>query len=137
MPYRFLANAVLATHIAIVAFVIFGLVLVVAGNLLKWRWVNRLWFRVLHLGAIVFVVAESWLGITCPLTTLEMWLRERANESTYSGGFIEHWMQTVLYYDAPSWVFVLCYSLFGLLVVASWWLFPPQSNRAHRSAAQR
>jgi hypothetical protein len=129
LAYQVLANLVLATHIAIVAFVILGLVLVIVGNLCRWNWVNKLWFRILHLGAIAVVVAESWLDITCPLTTLEMWLREQANEQIYSGGFIEHWMQDLLYYDAPPWVFVLCYSLFGVFVLASWWIFPPLSKK--------
>src|SRR5262245_49250451 len=120
MPYQPLANVVLAIHIAIVACVIFGLLAIVIGNLLGWRWVNRLWFRILHLGTIAFVVAESWLDITCPLTTLEMWLRERADQTTYAGGFIEHWMQNIFYYDAPPWVFILCYTVFGLMVLASW-----------------
>lgn len=123
--YLLLADAVLALHVGIVLFVVAGLVLVVAGNLRGWPWVNHLWFRLAHLGAIGVVVAESWIGITCPLTTLEMSLRARAGASTYGGGFVEYWLQRVLYYDAPAWVFTLGYSLFGLLVAASWWYFPP------------
>jgi polyferredoxin len=75
------------------------------------------------------VVAEAWLGLVCPLTTLEMWLRSHAGARTYGGGFIEHWLQQLLYYDAPPWAFVLGYSLFGALVVATWWYFPPSSKR--------
>jgi len=128
-PYQLLADVVLTLHVAVVAFVILGLVLVVIGNLRNWRWVNALWFRFAHLGAIAVVVGEAWLDITCPLTTLEMWLREKAHATTYSGSFIEHWLQRILYYEAPSWVFVLGYSLFGLLVVATWFCFPPNSTR--------
>ena len=127
--YQVLANAVLALHLGIVVFVIAGLVLVVAGNFSGWRWVNQLWFRLAHLAAIGVVVAESWAGITCPLTTLEMWLRARAGAAVYSGGFVEYWLQRLLYYDAPAWVFTLGYSLFGLLVAATWWYFPPVSRR--------
>ncbi len=125
LPYQLLADAVLVVHLAIALFVVAGLVLVVAGNWRGWRWVNQLWFRVAHLAAIGVVVAESWLGVTCPLTTLEMALRARAGASTYHGNFIEHWLQALLYYDAPPWVFTLGYSLFGLLVAASLWYFPP------------
>lgn len=57
MPYALLADIVLTLHVAIVAFVVGGLVLVVVGNLRGWRWVNALWFRLAHLGAILFVVA--------------------------------------------------------------------------------
>ena len=123
--YQLLADAVLALHVGIVVFVVTGLVLIIFGNLRHWRWVNRPDFRLAHLGAIGVVVAEAWLGVTCPLTTLEMWLRIRAHGPTYSGSFIEHWLQRLLYYDAPPWVFVAGYSVFGLLVAAAWWYFPP------------
>jgi polyferredoxin len=129
LRYQLLADLVLALHFGIVAFVLGGLVLIVAGNFRGWGWVNALWFRLAHLAAIAVVAAEAWLGVTCPLTSLEMWLRAQARASTYSGSFIEHWLQRVLYYDAPSWVFTLAYSLFALLVAASWWAFPPGSGR--------
>ena len=127
-PYQLLADLVLTLHFSLVAFVVGGLVLIVIGNFRSWHWVNALWFRLAHLGAIAVVVAEVWLGITCPLTTLEMGLRAQAHAATYSGSFIEHWVQRMLYYDVPSWVFVLGYSLFGLLVVATWLRFPPTSK---------
>lgn len=132
--FLLLANGVLALHLAVVLFVVGGLLLVVAGNLRRWHWVNTLWFRLAHLAAIVFVVLQAWLGQVCPLTTLEMALRARAGASTYGGGFIQNWMQRLLYYDAPEWVFVLVYSLFGLLVLASWFYFPPATRRhvAHK-----
>ncbi|MCX5883571.1 MAG: DUF2784 domain-containing protein [Deltaproteobacteria bacterium] len=120
-----LADVVLTLHFSIAAFVVAGLFLVIFGNLCNWLWVNNRWFRLAHIGAIGVVMAEAWLGVTCPLTTLEMRLRAKANATTYSGGFIEHWLQHLLYYEAPSWVFVLGYSLFGLLVLATWCYFPP------------
>lgn len=132
MPYQLLADIVLAAHVALVAFVVGGLLLVVGGNLAGWRWVNALWFRVAHLAAIAIVVAESWLGIVCPLTSLEVWLRAHARQGSYSGGFIEHWLQRLLYYDFPGWVFTLAYSLFGLAVLASWWYFPPRRSPRSR-----
>ena len=129
MPYQLLADAVLTLHVAIVLFVVGGLIVILLGNWRRWKnwqWVNALWFRLAHLLAILFVVSESWLGIVCPLTTLEMWLRRQAGASGYTGSFIEHWLQRLLYYDAPGWVFTLAYSVFGLAVVATWWLFPPR-----------
>jgi len=127
--YQWLADGVLVLHFAIVAFVVGGLAVVIVGNLAGWRWVNMLRFRLAHLAAIGFVVVEAWLGVTCPLTTLEMWLRAQARSVTYSGSFIEHWVQRLLFYDAPGWVFTLGYTLFGLLVLATWWRFPPRRSR--------
>jgi len=134
LPYQLLADVVLSLHFALVAFVIAGLVLTIIGNLSAWRWVNALAFRLAHLAAIAVVVAQSWFGATCPLTALEMWLRLRAGAAGYAGSFIEHWLHQLLYYDAPSWVFTLAYSLFGLLVVATWWLFPPGARHRDMDA---
>ena len=125
VSYQLLADAVLVLHFAIVVFVIGGLVLVVAGNLLRWRWVNRPWFRFAHAAAIGIVVLQAWLGQVCPLTTLESWLRVQAGSPSYSQSFIEHWVHRALYYELPSWVFVLAYTVFALLVAAAWWYFPP------------
>ena len=131
-----LANAVLVIHAGIAAFVVTGLLLVIVGNLEHWRWVNNAWFRIAHVAAIGIVVAESWLGFVCPLTNLEMWLRSRAGEASYGGGFIEHWLQQLLYYSAPPWVFVAAYTMFALAVLATWWYFPPRfKSRVHERVA--
>ena len=124
--YQFLANAVLLLHVVIVFGVIIGLALILVGNVFRWRWVNALWFRLLHLATIAIVVAEAWVGVTCPLTTFEMYLRSKAESPTYAGGFMEHWLRSILFYQAPAWVFTMSYTLFGLAVIATWWLLPPR-----------
>ena len=121
-----LADLVLAVHAAIAASVVLGLFAIVVGNLRGWRWVNDGWFRAAHLAAIAIVAAESWLGIPCPLTTLETSLRARAGGTTYAGGFIEHWVRRALFFDGPAWAFTLAYTAFGLAVLSSWWRWPPR-----------
>ena len=126
--FHLAADAVLILHFAIVLFVVGGLVLIIVGNLSGWRWVNALWLRLLHVAAILIVAAESWLGIICPLTTLEMWLRAQSGSgmaANYNESFIGHWLQRLLFYSAPPWVFVLAYTVFGAFVVAVWFRFPP------------
>lgn len=130
--FQLLAEAVLALHFAIVLFVVGGLVVIIVGNVRGWHWVNSVWFRLLHLAAIVIVVAEVWLGITCPLTTLETWLRAQAEAGVatdYNASFVGYWLQTLLFYSAPQWVFVVAYTAFGALVVAVWFRFPPDFRR--------
>ncbi len=129
MPYQWLADAVLVLHFAVVGFVIGGLLAIIVGNLRGWRWVNRLAFRLVHLAAIGFVVLQAWLGATCPLTILENWLRQQAGHDGYQSSFIEHWIQAILFYQAPGWVFIAIYSIFFLVVVASWIRYPPRSIR--------
>ena len=74
-------------------------------------------------------MAQAWAGVICPLTTLEMWLRRKAGQSAYEGSFIQHWMERILYYDAPEWVFTASYTAFGAAVLLSWALVPPRSSR--------
>jgi len=121
-----LADLVLLVHFAIVLFVIGGLLLIFVGNLRQWLWVNHFWFRCLHLVAIGVIVLQAWLGQYCALTVLESWLRRQAGADTYSRSFIEHWVQELLYYQAPFWVFALAYTVFGLLVAFAWRAYPPQ-----------
>ena len=127
--YRMLADLVLTVHFAIVVFVVAALPLIVVGNLRGWRFVNGWWFRLAHLAAIAVVVAQAWLGVVCPLTTLENWLRARAGQAVYESSFIEHWLTRLLFYAAPAWVFTAVYTAFGLAVAAAWWRFPPGRGR--------
>jgi hypothetical protein len=124
--YRLAADAILITHVLFVAFVVLGVAAIYLGLWLSWGWVRNPWFRLLHLGAIAVVVLQSWVGAVCPLTGLEMRLREFAGGERYEGSFVRHWLQAILYYDAPEWIFVFCYSLFGALVVATWFIVPPR-----------
>jgi hypothetical protein len=138
-----IANVVLILHAGIAIFVVGGLLLVIVGNVARWHWINKLWLRLAHLAAIAVVVAESWFGVPCPLTLLEKSLRTRAGVAAYSGGFIEHWVGRLLFYAAPPSVFVFAYSVFGLLVILTWWYFPPKksytapsrTHRPHRKSA--
>jgi hypothetical protein len=126
--YQLLADGVLALHVLLVAFVVVALLLTVCGGILHWGWVRNWWFRVVHLACISVVVAQSWLGLICPLTILENWLRRQSGSGQYDGSFIQYWLERLLYYEAPGWVFMVVYTMFGLLVVITWWRFPPQKN---------
>ena len=87
MIYRALADVVLIAHFAFVLFV-------VLGGLLVLRWPRLAW---LHLPAAIWGVLIEYSGWICPLTPLENSLRTRGGEAGYSGGFIEHYIQPVLY----------------------------------------
>src|ERR1700736_3430708 len=63
-----LADVIVGVHLLIILFIVAGMPLVYLGAALRWPWVRSWRWRVLHLGAILFVAAESLLGITCPLT---------------------------------------------------------------------
>ena len=127
--YRLAADTILITHVLFVAFVMLGTLAIYLGLWLSWAWVRNFWFRLTHLIAITIVVLQSWASVICPLTIWEMQLREKAGETTYEGSFIQHWFHTLLYYDLPGWVFGVAYTLFGALIVASWFIVPPNKHR--------
>ena len=128
--YRLAGDLLLFGHVLFVAFVVFGLVVILIGKLLDWAWVRNPWYRSVHLSAIGIVVLQSWVGVICPLTAWEMALRERAGEVVYPGSFISHWLESLLYFHAPEWVFTICYTVFAALVVASWfWVRPRRFTR--------
>ena len=131
-PWLIAADLVLSVHALFVLFVVAGLALIYAGRWLGWRWVRDPWFRLVHLAAIGVVVVQSWLGLVCPLTTLEMALRARAGETTYAGTFVSHWLDALLYHRAPPWAFVVAYTVFGVAVLASWFTVRPRGLRERR-----
>ena len=129
--YLLAADLLLFTHVLFVAFVVFGLLLILIGKVFAWDWVRNTWFRFGHLAAIGIVVLQSWVGVICPLTTWEMALREHAGDVVYSGSFISHWLESILYFQAPAWVFSVCYTVFAAVVAASWfWVRPRRITRS-------
>ena len=87
--YSLFADGVLLIHLAFVLFVLAGALLV-----LRWRWL--IW---LHVPAVLWGAYVEFSGRICPLTPLEVWLRERSGEGGYEGGFIEHYVTAWLYPD--------------------------------------
>lgn len=77
-----LAGLVALLHGAAVLFML-------TGSLLALRWPRLLW---LHVPVALAILAIYATGSDCPLTTLELWLRERAGEPGYDGGFIGHYL---------------------------------------------
>ncbi len=133
LPYQALADAILLFHLTIVLFVILGLPVIVLGNKAGWRWVNSLPWRIAHLLAIAIVVLQAWLGQYCALTMLESYLRKQAGQTGYETSFIEYWVQRILYYDAPLWIFAVVYTGFALLVAWAWWRYPPGRGNNDRA----
>ena len=126
--YVWLADSTVALHASFVLFVVGGQLLILLGWLSHWRWTRNFIFRVTHLAAILFVMLEAWLGVNCPLTVLENRLRGLAGLAGYELSFIGYWLNRMLFYTAPEWVFTSLYSGFGLLVVLTFLAYPPQKR---------
>lgn len=106
MTFRVLADAVLVLHLAFIAFV-------VLGGWLVLRWPRLAW---LHLPAVAWGVWISVAGRVCPLTPLENRLRALGGEAGYSGGFIEHYLTSLIYPANLTRGFQVALGLFALAV---------------------
>ena len=87
MVYRIAADCILLLHLAFTLYTVLGGFLVLRRPSLLW----------LHLATVLWGVVIELADWTCPLTPLENFLRERAGESGYAGGFIEHYVALILY----------------------------------------
>jgi hypothetical protein len=127
--YLMAADFILLLHVLFVAFIVAGMTLIAIGGVRSWSWVRNPWFRMAHFAAIAVVTVQSWFGAICPLTKWEMALRSMAGGAVYSGSFLSHWLEVLIYYQAPFWVFALCYTLFTAAVAAGWFWVRPRPFR--------
>ena len=125
MSNLLLADIIAIIHLGYVAFVILGFILIVLGIILKWKWIRNLWFRIMHLAAIVGVAFEALLGVNCPLTVLEFKLRYAPNLSEEKVSFIGAIVDSLLFYNAPGWLFTIIYAAFAIVVVITFIIAPP------------
>ncbi len=124
--YKYLADVVVVVHAAYVGFVVFGLLAILLGVVLRWKWVRNFWFRAVHFVTILTVVVQALVDVLCPLTTLEKYLLTKAGEEVYQRSFIGHWVHELIFYDLPQSAFTVWYCLFGAAVLATLILAPPR-----------
>ena len=116
-----LGQVILAVHLAVIAFNIAGLVLTPIGAWLGWGWVRIRAWRALHLASLAVTAAQALLGRACFLT---VWQGELSGAS--QAPLIERWVNRVIYWPLPVWVFAAAYVAVFLYAAALWWLVPPR-----------
>ena len=116
-----IADALLLVHFCLAAFITLGFFLIPVGCKLGWHWIKNSNLRLLHLFLMGFITVETIVGLNCPLTVLENMFRD----VDYSSSFISYWMAQILYWNLPSEVFVLLYSLCLGWVLTLWKVCPP------------
>ncbi len=104
MGYRLLADGIVLLHGLFVLFVVFGALLAF------WR-PRVLWW---HLPAAIWGALIELFGWICPLTPLEQHFRSRAGQAGYSGGFIEHYVTSLIY---PAGLTQHAQRILGVLVI--------------------
>jgi hypothetical protein len=120
--YRAIADVVVLVH--------FGFVLFVAvGGVLAWRWPRLLWP---HLAAVAWGAGIVTIGWDCPLTPLEKHFRRLGNERGYEGGFVDRYIEGVLY---PERYTSLLRALAALLIIIGWTVLAVRHVRRTRTLA--
>jgi len=113
------ADSVLAIHFLFIVFAVLGGLL-----LLRYRWV--IW---LHVPAMIWAAMISFGGWICPLTPLENTLRRAAGEASYSGGFINRYLTSIIYPEgytrelavaAGVAVLVINTLIYGFVIYCKW-----------------
>ena len=120
-----LAAAVLAGHLLVIGFNLFGLVAIPLGAWRGWDWVRVAWWRWLHVGSLAVVAAQAVAGRACFLT---LW-QDALGGGAGSAPLIERWVNGLIYWDLPSWVFTAAYVAVLLYVLALLRLVPVRRSR--------
>lgn len=129
-----LAETVLAAHLAIILFNLFGLVAVPLGAARGWRFVHGPWWRVLHLAMLAAVAGQAVVGRACILT---VWQYDLAGGAATPTPLIAGWIDRIVYWPLPLWVFAVLYVLIFGYAVALLWLVPLRRHRRPGSTPRR
>ncbi len=128
MWYGLAADALVGIHVAYVAYVIVGQLLIILAAPMKWQWARNPWFRYTHLLAIGIVALEAIQGWPCPLTIWEGQLRELAGQAfNGSESFMGKLLHDVLFFDnVPQVVLNTGYVATMILVLQGLIMYPPR-----------
>jgi hypothetical protein len=121
-----LAALVLALHLAVILFNIFGLVAIPLGAWRGWRFVRVFWWRALHLAILGVVALQALFGRACFLTLWQSALESEGGAPQSTELLLQHWIEALIFWPLPIWVFALLYAAVWLYALALWRLVPPR-----------
>lgn len=131
MTAQTLATAILAVHLGVVAFNVGGLVLVPVGGWCHWRWVRLTWLRVLHMLSLAVVALQALFGRACILTIWQFEVQAGGGQDE-PAPMIATWINRLLYWPLPHWVFVAAYVAVFLYTLLLWRWVPPGQTLTSR-----
>ena len=108
MLYGLAADATVFLHLAFIGFVIFGAFLVQKHP--RWKY--------LHWASLCYGLLVELFNWYCPLTLLEQYLRAGWGRGAYERSFVAHYLDPLMYWDVPRWVFIAGAALVAALNVA-------------------
>lgn len=127
-----LAALVLAAHLAVIGFNLFGLVAIPLGAARGWAFVRVRWWRALHLASLAVVAVQALAGRACFLT---IWQDDLSGASEQTP-LIMRVVNGLIYWPLPMWVFTAAYAAVFVYVLALWRLVPPSPSRRPSSGRQ-
>jgi hypothetical protein len=93
MIYKILTDLTVVFHFLWILFIVFGLIFAIRRSRIAW----------VHLGGLLFSIFLNLMGWYCPLTYAEYYLRSLyGHGDTYSGSFIAHYLELIIYPDLPE-----------------------------------
>jgi hypothetical protein len=114
-----MVQAVLAVHVTVILFNVFGLVAVPIGAICNWRFVHIRWWRVLYLLSLAAVAAQALTGRACFLT---IWQNDLTASAQPATPLIVRWIDLLVYWRLPIWMFAALYVLVFAYALALLWL---------------
>jgi uncharacterized protein DUF2784 len=135
--YLILANTVLAVHLAVILFNLFGLVVIPLGGWLAWRFVRIFWWRALHVAILALVALQAVLDQVCLLTAWQADLLRAAGAAASDEPLIAGLVHRLIFWPLPLWVFAVIYVAVCAYVLVLWWLVPPRRHRSPSPAELR
>ena len=119
------SEIVLLFHFCIFLFVILSFFLIPLGYSRKWEWVKNKYYRLIHLILMGIIFIETILGFMCPLTILENFLRNDIEINNK----ITQIIHQVMYWDLPTYQFIILYLLSLLYLIFLWFFFKPDFKK--------
>lgn len=107
--YQVLADGVVILHLFFIVFVVLGGMLVLVRPKIIW----------IHIPCVIWGVLIELTGGICPLTPLELYLRSEAGESTYTGDFVIHYIEPIIYPDGLTRELQILFSALVIMVNAA------------------
>ncbi|TAN06512.1 MAG: DUF2784 family protein [Rhodanobacteraceae bacterium] len=119
------ALSILIVHLVIIAFNVAGCVLVPLGAWRRWRWVREFWWRLAHVLSLAVVAGQALAGRACFLT---IWQGDMAGNA-HVQPLLAGWINRLIYWPLPLWVFALAYVVVFVYVLALWIVVRPRRLR--------
>lgn len=111
LMYLTAAILVLVLHLVFILWVIFG-AFFTRGRPLLTR---------LHIASFIWGLVIEIFPWTCPLTFAENWLEQRAGIAPYSGGFLLHYLDALIYPNLPAMVLTLAAAVVFVANIVIYW----------------